>query len=133
MNPKEPTLDPANSRPIRAARVPSTTVPPSDHNRFCKIVFLFSIAYKQQRNFPTGPPFTIKPEGDSPMFKEQQQFLKLLGQMASGIAHNLNNQMMLILNHPDFAPLQIRGQHIRNIFRYLDLRPIVLYALWVEG
>jgi signal transduction histidine kinase len=37
------------------------------------------------------------------MITEQQQRLELVGQMASGIAHDLNNQMMLILNHLDFA------------------------------
>jgi two-component system, cell cycle sensor histidine kinase and response regulator CckA len=41
------------------------------------------------------------------MITEQQQRLELLGQMASGIAHDLNNQMMLILNHLDFALRQI--------------------------
>jgi hypothetical protein len=38
---------------------------------------------------------------------DQQQRLELVGQMASGIAHDLNNQMMLILNHLDFALRQI--------------------------
>src|ERR1700688_2367370 len=41
------------------------------------------------------------------MITEQQQRLELLGQMASGLAHDLNNQMMLILNHLDFALRQI--------------------------
>jgi len=41
------------------------------------------------------------------MITEQQQRLELVGQMASGIAHDLNNQMMLILNHLDFALRQI--------------------------
>jgi two-component system, cell cycle sensor histidine kinase and response regulator CckA len=37
------------------------------------------------------------------MKTDQQQRLELVGQMTSGIAHDLNNQMMLILNHLDFA------------------------------
>lgn len=41
------------------------------------------------------------------MITDQQQRLELVGQMASGIAHDLNNQMMLILNHLDFALRQI--------------------------
>jgi two-component system cell cycle sensor histidine kinase/response regulator CckA len=41
------------------------------------------------------------------MITDQQQRLELIGQMASGIAHDLNNQMMLILNHLDFALRQI--------------------------
>jgi two-component system, cell cycle sensor histidine kinase and response regulator CckA len=41
------------------------------------------------------------------MITEQQQRHELLGQMASGIAHDLNNQMMLILNHLDFSLRQI--------------------------
>jgi two-component system cell cycle sensor histidine kinase/response regulator CckA len=34
---------------------------------------------------------------------EHQQRLELVGRMATGIAHDLNNQMMVILNHLDFA------------------------------
>jgi two-component system cell cycle sensor histidine kinase/response regulator CckA len=41
------------------------------------------------------------------MITDQQQRLELVGQMASGIAHDLNNQMMLILNHLDYALRQI--------------------------
>jgi two-component system cell cycle sensor histidine kinase/response regulator CckA len=41
------------------------------------------------------------------MITDQQQRLELLGQMTSGIAHDLNNQMMLILNHLDYVLHQI--------------------------
>jgi two-component system cell cycle sensor histidine kinase/response regulator CckA len=34
---------------------------------------------------------------------EQRQRLETIGQVTSGIAHDLNNQMMLILNHLEFA------------------------------
>jgi two-component system, cell cycle sensor histidine kinase and response regulator CckA len=37
------------------------------------------------------------------MTTEHQQRLELVGRMATGIAHDLNNQMMVILNHLDFA------------------------------
>jgi two-component system cell cycle sensor histidine kinase/response regulator CckA len=41
------------------------------------------------------------------MITQQQQRLELVGQMTSGIAHDLNNQMMLIMNHLDYAVRQI--------------------------
>ena len=37
------------------------------------------------------------------MHIDQQQRLEMVGQVASGIAHDLNNQMMLILNHLELA------------------------------
>jgi signal transduction histidine kinase len=50
-------------------------------------------------------------ETEKHMTTDQQQRLELVGQMASGIAHDLNNQMMLILNHLDFALGQIPAHH----------------------
>jgi two-component system, cell cycle sensor histidine kinase and response regulator CckA len=42
---------------------------------------------------------------------EHQQRLELVGRMATGIAHDLNNQMMVILNHLDFALEQIPAHY----------------------
>jgi two-component system, cell cycle sensor histidine kinase and response regulator CckA len=45
------------------------------------------------------------------MTTQHQQRLELVGRMATGIAHDLNNQMMVILNHLDFALEQIPAHH----------------------
>jgi two-component system cell cycle sensor histidine kinase/response regulator CckA len=41
------------------------------------------------------------------LITDHQQRLELVGQMTSGVAHDLNNQIMLILNHLDYALRQI--------------------------
>ncbi len=58
------------------------------------------------------------------MITDQQQRLELVGQVASGIAHDLNNQMMLILNHLEEALGRVSEQE--DLYR--DLSDVRLAA-----